>query len=277
VRDVDGGDVFGFFEKAAEEKTPDGVRSHMPLKLTATDLDEIPEAQRGLYRARSDGAGFILDVEGGVVPKATHDEFRQRNVELMKRMRDISDIDPEEIATLRADNRQLRVELDKASKGAAAATEGRVKALETARDQLRQKLESVLIDGEISKVAASLGAHPGAIDDIATRVRPQFKLGDDGQAVALDRDGGKIYGEDGHPLGIAGAVRLLIPKAPHLFRQSTGGGAAHAGAGGDRATHGQANPFKRETLNVTEQARIMKTDRAEAARLAAEAGVTLPT
>lgn len=249
----------------------------MPLKLTATDLNEIPEAQRGLYRARSDGDGFILDVEGGVVPKAIHDEFRQRNVELMKRMREMSDLDPEEIASLRADNRQLRVDLDKASKGVAAATDGRVKALENARDQLRQKLESVLIDGEIAKVATSLGAHPGAIDDIGMRVRSQFKLGDDGQPVALDRDGSKIYGEDGQPLGIAGAVRLLIPKAPHLFRQSTGGGAAHAGAGGDRFTHGQSNPWKKETFNLTEQGRIMKTDRVEAARLAAEAGTTLPT
>lgn len=42
----------------------------MPLKLTVADLHDIPEALRHEYKARSDGPGFYLDIDGGAVPRA---------------------------------------------------------------------------------------------------------------------------------------------------------------------------------------------------------------
>jgi hypothetical protein len=247
----------------------------MPLKLTIAELDEIPEAQRSLYRPRQEG-GFILDVDGGAVAKATLDEFRNKNVELMKRLQAVRDFDPEELSNLRADNAHLRVDLDRVRKGNASDVDARVKAAEKKAAGIREKLEKVLIDGEVAKAATSIGAHPGALEDVATRVRSRFRLDDEGHALAVDASGNTIYGDDGRPLTVEGAVRQLTVQAPHLFRQSSGGGAAHPSARGGRITHGGQNPWKKETFNATEQARIMKHDRSEAARLAAEAGATLP-
>ena len=248
----------------------------MPLKLTIAELDEVSEGQRSLYRPRQEG-GFILDVEGGAVAKSALEEFRTKNIDLMKRLQAVRDFDPEELANLRADNAHLRADLDRTRKGNAADIDARVKAAERKAAGFREKLEKVLIDGEVAKVAAGLGAHPGALDDIGARVRARFRLDDEGHAVAVDLSGNTIYGDDGRPLSVEGAVRQLTGQAPHLFRQSSGGGAAHASASGGRITHGGLNPWKKESFNATEQARIMKHDRAEAERLAAEAGQTLPT
>lgn len=247
----------------------------MPLKLTFAELDEIPEAQRSLYRPRQEG-GFILDVEGGAVSKATVDEFRQKNIDLMKRLQAASDVDPEEVATLRAANGQLRADLERARKGSDATARESRERLERQLGEYRTKLERVLIDHEVSRAAAQLGVHPAAIDDVVARVRPRFRLSDDGSPVAVDPAGQTIYGEDGRALSVEGAVRQLTTVAPHLFQSSAGGGATYASASGGRQTHGGPNPWLKESFNATEQARIMKRDRPTAERLAAEAGAKLP-
>lgn len=257
----------------------------MALKLTVADLTEVPEALRPAYKQRGDGAGFILDVEGGVVAKSVHDEFRSNNVALQKKLKDLGDLTPESLTELKTEAEQLKTDLAAARKNKDVDAENRIKAIQDANTkkqaELEQqangykiRLESVLIDGQVMKVAAEIGAFPTAIDDIAARVRPRFKIGDDNQPYAVDASGNKIYGEDGKPLGIDGAVRQLTKQAPHLFKPSSGSGAANTSAGGGRST--VANPFKKESFNLTEQSKLIKADKSEASRLAAEAGVTLP-
>jgi hypothetical protein len=256
----------------------------MPLKLTVADLAEVPEALRGAYKPRTDGAGFIIDVEGGVVAKSTHDEFRQTNITLQKKLKDLGDLTPESLTELRTEADQLKADLAAARKGKDSEAEARIKALQDGLQKkideatgqangFKARLESVLIDGQVAKVAAEIGAFPTAIDDIAARVRPRFKVGEDNLPYAVDQQGNKIFGEDGKPLGIEGAVRQLTKQAPHLFQPSSGGGATHTSAGGGRST--TTNPFKKESWNVTEQSKLLKADKAEASRLAQEAGVTL--
>lgn len=247
------------------------------IKLIISDLSEVAESHRNLYRPRGDGApGYILDVEGGVVARSVHDEFRANNVALLKRLKDASDTDPEAVAQIRAENEKLKTDLTAARKGASADAEARIAAMEKTSAGFRQRLENVLIDQQVARIAVEVGAHPTALDDISTRVRSRFRLGDDGQPVAVDASGNRIFGDDGKPLGVEGAVRQLTAQAPHLFRSSSGGGAAHTSTGGGRFTTGQLNPFKKESLNLTDQSRLIKTNRPEAERLAAEAGVSLP-
>lgn len=253
----------------------------MPLKLTIPKLEDLAEPLRALYRPRTDGEGFILDVEGGVVAKQVHDEFRQKNVELMKKLKDLGDLTPEQIAEMREKAEKLEGDLAAARKNKDQDAEARIKALQEGLQKkideatkqagdYKTRLESVLIDGEVAKVAAEVGAHATAIDDIATRVRPRFRIGEDNKPYAVDPQGNKVYGEDGQPLGIAGAVRQLTKSAPHLFKASSGGGAANSSAGGGRST--SPNPFAKDHWNVTEQMKLMKADKSEATRLAAEAG-----
>jgi hypothetical protein len=257
----------------------------MALKLTVTDLSEVSEALRPAYKQRTDGAGFILDVEGGVVAKSTHDEFRQTNITLQKKLKDLGDLTPESLAELQGERETLRTELAAARKNKDADAEARIKALQdglqkkideatTQATGYKARLENVLIDGEVAKAAIKIGAHETALEDITGRVRSKFRIGDDNQPYAVDASGNKIYGEDGKPLGIDGAVRQLTKQAPHLFKPSTGSGASNTSAGGGRST--VTNPFKKESFSVTEQSKLIRSDKAEASRLAAEAGVTLP-
>lgn len=246
------------------------------LKLTIADLGEAAEPIRNLYRPRGDGAaGYILDVEGGVVAKSVHDEFRANNIALQKRLREAGDLDPAQVAAIRSEAEQLKVDLAAARKGASAEADARLKAMEAKANGYREQLSGLLIDSEVTRAATALGALPAAIDDVATRVRGRFRLADDGKPVAVDAAGNTIYGEDGRALSVEGAVRQLTTQAPHLFKPSSGSGATHTSAGGGRFTTGQANPFKKDSLNLTDQSRLIKTNRPEAERLAAEAGVTL--
>lgn len=257
----------------------------MPLKLTITKLEDVAEPLRTFYRQRSDGADFILDVDGGVVAKSVHDEFRTKNVELMKKLKDLGDLTPEGVLEMQEKVTKLETDLAAARKNKDADAEARIKAVQ---DGLQKKLdeaaklagdykgrlENVLIDQQVAKVAAEVGAHATAIDDIAARVRPRFKVGEDNVPYAVDAQGQKVYGEDGKALGIDGAVRQLTKQAPHLFKSSSGGGASNSSAGGGRST-AAGNPWKKESWNVTEQMKAIKADKAEASRMAAEAGTTL--
>lgn len=254
----------------------------MPLKLTLTKLEDVAEPLRAAYRQRTDGEGFILDVEGGVVPKATHDEFRAANVALKKKLEAFGDLTPEQLQELRDGQETLKGELEKARKGKDADAEARIKAVQDGLQkkldeatktagEFKSRLETVLIDGEVARIAAEVGAHPTAITDIATRVRPRFKVGEDNKPYAVDAQGNKVFGEDGNPLGIDGAVRQLTKQAPHLFKASSGSGAAGSSAGGGRFT-AAGNPWAKDSWNVTEQMKAIKADKSEATRMAAEAG-----
>lgn len=257
----------------------------MPLKLLLPSLDDVPEPLRACYRPRADGEGFILDVEGGVVAKGVHDEFRSTNIQLKRQLEAFGDLSPAQAQELRDQLDLARGDLEKSRRNREADAEARFRAVQEgwqkkleAAEKLaadsRARLETVLIDGEVGRIALEAGAHAGAIEDIAARVRPRFRLGEDHQPRAVDASGNPLYSEDGQPLGIVGAVRQLVKSAPHLFKSSSGGGATNASAGGGRAT-AAANPWAKDSWNATEQMKLVRADRAEATRLAAEAGHSL--
>jgi hypothetical protein len=97
---------------------------------------------------------------------------------------------------------------------------------------------------------------------ITDRARAVFKLVNAAPA-AFEADGKSVrYGLT--PMTLEEWVDTQV-SPPHLFESNAGGGAAGASAlphgGGGAGTRGVTrNPFKRETWNLTEQMRLLKSD-----------------
>jgi hypothetical protein len=92
------------------------------------------------------------------------------------------------------------------------------------------------------------------------------------QALEADDQTARV-GKDGlTPLTLAEWIDQQVSEAPHLFESNAGGGAASNGSGGVGGGNRSAeNPFRKETWNLTEQMRLLKSDPQLAARLKAAA------
>jgi hypothetical protein len=80
-------------------------------------------------------------------------------------------------------------------------------------------------------------------------------------------------GKDGvSPMTLAEWLDGQVSEAPHLFEQNSGGGAAGNTSGGSAGHRPQGkNPFRKDSWNLTEQMKLMKSDPQLAARLKAAA------
>ena len=256
----------------------------MALKFRFKTKDEIP-AEHVPFYAERDGA-WLLDVEGAV-DKAKLDEFRTSNVSLLKERDDLKKryegIDPEEVRSLRtastkaAEEALLKAgEFEKVLETRTKALKGdhdkQLAAATTERDALNARLVAIQIDQGIVGVATKRGLRATAIPDITARARGVFRLVD-GVPTAFDADGQTVRaGKDGvAPMTLDEWVDAQVSEAPHLFESNTGAGGAGARPQGGNAS-GRANPFAKETWNLTEQMRLMKQDPKTAERLRRGAG-----
>ena len=131
----------------------------------------------------------------------------------------------------------------------------------------------VRLDQGVLTVATKRGLRPTAIPDITSRARLVFKLVN-GAPRAFEADGTTVrYGKDGvSPMTLEEWVDGQTSDAPHLFESNAGGGAAGTPAGGGTGSQRSVkNPFRKDTWNVTEQMKLIKSDPALAARLRAAA------
>ena len=80
-----------------------------------------------------------------------------------------------------------------------------------------------------------------------------------------------IFDKDGSPVGIDDTLKPLKESSPHLFKAEQPGGYKPNGGGNPPA----ANPWKKDSFNLTEQGRIFKENPTQAKELAAAAGVTI--
>jgi hypothetical protein len=102
--------------------------------------------------------------------------------------------------------------------------EDKVFGLEDNLSKYDVQLNTMLVDGEISRFASENGVRGSALEDVLHRGRSLFKV-EDGQAMAFDETGRKVYAEDAvTPLTISGWLGELAESAPHLFEASTGAG-----------------------------------------------------
>ncbi|HSA12569.1 MAG TPA: hypothetical protein P5205_19590 [Candidatus Paceibacterota bacterium] len=260
----------------------------MALKLKFKSKDEVPAEQQALYVERE--GEWMLDVDGGAVEKAKHDEFRTANVALKKEIEEtrkrFEGIDPEEVRKLAEEKRRLEEEQQLKAGEVEKVYENRLK---TVRADLEKQLSGVTgelntataqltriqIDQGVITVATKKGLRPTAIPDITARARNVFRL-EKGVPTAFEADGKTVrVGKDGiTPLNLEEWVDLQVAEAPHLFESNAGGGAAgdaSGGGAGARAGRSARNPFRKETWNLTEQMKLQKSDPQLAARLRAAA------
>ena len=108
--------------------------------------------------------------------------------------------------------------------------------------------DKVLADS-IRAAAIKAGALPEAAEDIILRARGTFKLSEDGEAIATDRDGEVVYGKDGKtPLSPLEWAESLRETATHLWPRAQGAG--QTGDNGGKATKkwGEHTEQERATL-----------------------------
>jgi hypothetical protein len=255
----------------------------MALKFKYSSKDEIPAELVALYAER-EGA-WQLDCDG-VADKAKLDEFRNNNTALLKQLAEhkqrFDGIDPDEVRKLAEEKqrleeeRQLKAgELDKVVenriKGLKADWDKQVATLTSEREALNARLTAIQIDQGVITAATKRGLRPTAIADITARARSVFKLVN-GSPRAFEADGQTVrYGRDGvTPMTLEEWVDAQVSDAPHLFETNAGGGAASNGSGG-AAQRSVKNPFRKESWNLTEQMKLLKSDPQLAARLRAAA------
>ena len=257
----------------------------MALKYKYAKREEIPAEQAALYVERE--GVFVLDAEG-VTDKAKADEFRVNNVALKKQLEELNarfeGIDPEAVKQLSAEKSRLEEEqrlkegkfqevLEARLKNAKGEWDKQFNAVTAERDTLTTRLTAIQIDQGVITVATKRGLRPTAIPDITARARIVFKLVN-GAPRAFEADGTTVrYGKDGvSPMTLEEWVDAQVADAPHLFESNAGGGAAGNPAGGGTGSQRSVkNPWRKDTLNITEQMKLQKSDPALAARLKAAA------
>lgn len=237
----------------------------MALKRFIDDLEAVPEELRDQYSPTADGK-FALQVEGAD-PKVK--EFRETNISLQKQlakleegMKPFKGIDPTFIQ--QAQQMQEQLEADEEKKllkegkfdeiiqrrlaSGRAEMDAQIKAMQ---DELAKKdstignltgqLSTLTVDTDVRKAIESEGLKPrsGALDDILTRARQTWKIGEDGAMQPVDEKGDVRFGGDGNPLTMKEYVtKHLVESAAHLFEGASGGGAA-GGSGGKPAPFGR--------------------------------------
>ena len=256
----------------------------MALKFKFKSKDEIPAEHLPLYAER-EGA-WVLDVDGAT-DKAKLDEFRTTNLALIKERDELKQrfagIDPDEVKTLTEEKRRLEEAQQLKAGEVEKVVENRIKGLKgdwekqltaatSERDALNSRLVAIQIDQGVITTATKRGLRPTAMPDITARARSIFRLVN-GVPTAFDADGKTVrYGKDGlTPMTLEEWVDAQVSEAPHLFESNAGGGAAGNGSGGAGNKGSAKNPFRKDTWNLTEQMKLIKSDPGLAARLKAAA------
>lgn len=152
-----------------------------------------------------------------------------------------------------------------------AALEGRDKRLaelEAAVVERDAKLAEIMIDNAAIQAATEFGIEgEGKLKIVSMLARQAFKV-EDGQPIMRDADGNIVTGEKGPITQKEWIDRILRQEHGYLLPVAKGVGAQGGKAGAQISN----NPFKKDTLNLTEQARIQRENPQLAARLKAEAG-----
>lgn len=205
----------------------------MALKLFVESLEGLDQHVADLYEKDSNGK-FRLDVEGAV-PREKLDEFRNSNIDLMKKLDGYKGIDATKYQTLLGLEKRLTdKELIEAGKvdevvqsriqSMKGEHEGVVTKLSDDLSIANRQLESLLIDSAVRVKALEAGVIPTAVDDVMLRAKTVFKIVD-GKAVPHS-EGKPLYGKDGvNSMSVEEWMGSLAKSATHLFGQTSGGGA----------------------------------------------------
>lgn len=240
------------------------------LKRSVKSLDEVPEAIRSFYTKGQDG-DFVLEVQG-VVDKKRHDEMRDNNValnkkleELSKQMESFKGVDPTKFKEYEEQARQINEkELIKkgdfetlvAQRTAAmkkdledkiAAQAETIKNLESEKTKAYGERDSYIVESELRKAAEhpEAGYNPGVADILLPHVMKEFTV-KDGKVTRVKPDGTVVYGKDSNPATIQEFLTDMSKDRPWMLKPSSGSGAP--GNNGKGAANGKT--MKRADYNA---------------------------
>ncbi len=244
--------------------------------LSYDTLDQVPEALRKDAKEVKDGDKVSFQV--AVVPKARIDEFRDRNVELAKKLEEaealsksvfgVLGIKAEEFdpAKLEETLGALRTTAQQVADGKLKATDDIDKVVLARTEAMREKHDKELqqqqkelraakdeaaghknnflrtfIDRAVLEAVRDedLGVQGTAYVDIIERAYKVFKVGDDG-SLTPEKNGQTMWGEAGDTaMSVKEWINIALRKeSPHYFKPSQGGGAG--GGNGDGKSFGMS-------------------------------------
>ena len=220
----------------------------MALKpvVSQEEFSKLPEAIKGEYVEK--GGEFKLNVEG-VIPEEEHlalkmrlNEFRDRNVQLMKRvdqelepkLKSYEGIDPEEFKVLKAEKEALRAkgvgqpaDVEAAIARAVKPLQDRIQKQDEERAKLAEEATIREFDKRVTECYLAAGNNPVFIPDAIERAHKVFKYSD-GKIVAKTANDELVYDSKGEPL----SPEAWTPSLPKEFLlPSSGGGALPGGVG----------------------------------------------
>lgn len=241
----------------------------MPLQAVLKSLEGLHDELKKHYVQK--GEEYHLDLEGGLVPKAKLEEFRDNNHTLENKLKDLEKkfegLDPEKYRELVKIEEQLRAKklvdagkidelVAERVKELKAEHEKKEKELTGKNETLTRSLEVEKIDNGIMAAATKAGVRDTAIPDVLNRLRSVFKLVD-GKVQPVGPDGKTIWGKDGvTPQTMEEAIAGLSTTAAHLFTPSNGTGAG--GSGGVKNGVRQVSRAEYDKMSPTDQAKVAK-------------------
>jgi hypothetical protein len=249
----------------------------MTRKFKYQKQEEIPADLAGHYVQR-DGSWFF-DCDDGA-EKGRLEDIRQNNINLKRELdeqkRRFDGIDPDAVreameAKRRIDEGEFRKngDFEAALQSRVSPIEKRAKEAEAAAATANALLLELQIDHGAVAAATKRGLAPTAIADLTARARNAFRLVNNAP-VAVEADGQTPrLGKDGlSPMSFDEWADSLAAEAPHLFERNSGGGAAGSGTS---SSSGVKNPWRKESWNLTEQMKLIRSDPKQAEQLKASA------
>jgi hypothetical protein len=269
----------------------------MALKAVVDSLDDVDEKYRDLY-TEVNGKFEITGIEDVTVltpVKKLKDENAQRRIAERKAKEALAPFTALVGERKLEDVQQMLdryPELEAAAEG--KLDDGKINGLVEARlktklapverenGQLKQQLQERdgIIEGFKTKerirtvhdsvreaIGKQQGFQPTAIEDALMHAERMFEVNEDGKVVTRD--------EVGVTPGIDAVVWLteMQAKRPHWWGTTSGGGSrGNNGSGGPPSGN---NPFSREHWNMTEQGKLIRTNRVRAEQLAKSAGTKI--
>lgn len=205
------------------------------FKFIIDSLDQVAEQFRQYYVKVESTGKYMLQVEGAV-PRAKLDEFRDNNIALTNKNKELStqlegfkDIDPTKYQEYKTKAEAFKGDgdIDKiVQQRLQAATEQH----RTVVDDLNSKLSTAtasfhgtLIGNEVRTAAMKAGARSDALEDIVRRATGIFSVVND--KPVIQKDGAIVYGTDGvSPMSALEWAKNLAKDAPYFFAENQGGG-----------------------------------------------------
>jgi hypothetical protein len=264
------------------------------LKAFVAKLEDIEEPYRGLYQERNGRFELQVQIEG-IEGVKSYSDFANLNEALRKERKDHKSV-KDKFAVL-GDRKVEDIvsvldrlpELEAAAEG--KMDEGKINGLVEAR--LKTKLAP--IERENATLKQQLGEKDKEITGF--RAEKRTRTIQDALRAAIAKEDGFVSTAVDDALFVGNAVfditedgavltkdDAMDPKSwliqqqtkrPHWWGPSGGGGAGGSGQRGGAGGLGGNNPFSHEHWNMTEQGKLVNSDRDRAEKLAKAAGTTI--